>query len=199
MFELLAGQQIPTTLAGASPSPDTVSQAIKAQAKRLGFDLCGICQAVAPPGVERLQTWLEAGYAGEMHYLPDRSEAASDPRYVLDGARSIVMLAMNYRTVEPVSAGPGQGKVSRYAWGSDYHDLIRDCLAKLADSLRTLVPAAKIRGVVDTAPLLERRIRPIGRIRLGRQKHSAVEQTNGKLVLFGGIADRPGAGIRLAA
>src|SRR5262245_48952389 len=68
---------------------------IKAEARRLGFDLCGICPATAPPGVERLRSWLAAGYAGEMHYLPDRAEAAGNPRHVLDGARSIVMLAMN--------------------------------------------------------------------------------------------------------
>ncbi len=156
MSEHVADKQISTLEEAILPPDDTISQAIKVWAKRLGFDLCGICPAVAPPGVDRFQAWLEAGYAGEMHYLPDRAEAASDPRYVLDGARSIVMLAMNYRTVEPGSAEPGQGRVSRYAWGGDYHDLIRERLTKLADSLRTLVPAAKVRGVVDTAPLLER-------------------------------------------
>jgi epoxyqueuosine reductase len=156
MTELVAGKQISTTPAGATSTPSTLSQAIKTQAKRLGFDLCGICPAVAVPGVDWLNAWLAAGYAGEMHYLPDRKEAAADPRCVLDGARSIVMLAMNYRTAKPLPVNPGQGRVSRYAWGRDYHDLIRERLAKLADWVRAVVPATGVRGVVDTAPLLER-------------------------------------------
>ena len=64
-----------------------------------------------------------------MHYLADRRDAYGDPHRVLDGVRSIVMLAMNYRTAEPAPAGDGQGRVSRYAWGAaDYHDLIHERL-----------------------------------------------------------------------
>jgi epoxyqueuosine reductase len=92
-----------------------------------------------------------------MRYLADRREAYSDPKHVLDGVRSIVMLAMNYRTAEPVATGAGEGRVSRYAWGdADYHDLIRSRLNELADFLQEQVPQARVRGVVDTAPLLER-------------------------------------------
>ncbi len=129
---------------------------LKAEARRLGFDLCGVCPAVAPPGVERFSQWLAAGYAGQMHYLPDRAEAAADPQFVLDGARSIVMLAMNYRISDAQPPQPGQGRVSRYAWGGDYHDLIRSRLTQLGDWLRDRCPTAQVRGVVDTAPLLER-------------------------------------------
>jgi epoxyqueuosine reductase len=129
---------------------------LKARARELGFDLCGICPAISPPGVGRLQEWLAAGYAGQMHYLPDRAEAYSQPQSVLAGARSIVMLAMNYRTAEPAAPQPGQGKVSRYAWGHDYHEIIRNRLAKLADWIRLRQPDIHVRGVVDTAPLLER-------------------------------------------
>jgi epoxyqueuosine reductase len=92
-----------------------------------------------------------------MHYLADRREAYGDPNQVLEGVRSIVILAMNYRTAEPVAAGAGEGRVSRYAWGdADYHDVIRERLNQLSDWLREFVPAARVRGVVDTAPLLER-------------------------------------------
>ena len=66
------------------------------------------------------------------------------------------MLAMNYRTAEPAMTQPGQGRVSRYAWGNDYHGIIRDRLAHLADWVRARMPQAHARGVVDTAPLLER-------------------------------------------
>jgi epoxyqueuosine reductase len=92
-----------------------------------------------------------------MHYLADRREAYSDPSRVLDGVRSIVMLAMNYRTAEPKSTAAGQGRVSRYAWGdADYHDMIRVRLTALGDFMVACVPGATVRGVVDTAPLLER-------------------------------------------
>src|ERR1700690_2071275 len=138
------------------PLGTVTAAAIKAEAQRLGFDLCGICPAVAPPGLDRLQAWLAAGYAGEMHYLPDRAEAATDPQHVLADAKSIVMLAINYRTAEPVPPQPGQGRVSRYAWGTDYHDVIRARLGALADWIRAAAPMAKVRGVVDTAPLMER-------------------------------------------
>ena len=105
----------------------------------------------------RLDEWLAAGYAGQMHYLADRREAYGDPNRVLDGVRSIVMLAMNYRTAEPAKPQAGEGRVSRYAWGdADYHDLIHERLDQLAEFLRSSVPEARVRGVVDTAPLLER-------------------------------------------
>src|SRR5258707_11567853 len=102
---------------------------LKLQAAKLGFSLAGAAPAVAPPGAARLDDWLAAGYAGQMHYLADRRDAYADPNRVLDGVRSIIMLAMNYRTAEPVTPNVGQGRVSRYAWGeADYHDLIHERL-----------------------------------------------------------------------
>lgn len=128
---------------------------LKAEARRLGFALAGVCPAVAPPGSERFGDWLAAGYAGEMHYLTDRAEAYESPRSVLDGARSMLMLGMPYRTAEPIAPRPGEARVSRYAWGADYHEIIRDRLDSLAEFLRVRRPHATLRGVVDTAPLLE--------------------------------------------
>jgi epoxyqueuosine reductase len=137
--------------------PQELSTLLKQRAAELGFPLCGICPAVTPPGAKRLDEWLAAGYAGEMHYLANRREAYDHPRHVLDGVHSIVMLAMYYRTSEPSPTTSGKGRVSRYAWGErDYHHVIRDRLHQLADYLRELVPVAQTRGVVDTAPLLER-------------------------------------------
>lgn len=134
-----------------------ITRQLKREATELGFSLCGVCQAIAPPGAARLDEWLAAGYAGEMHYLADRREAYGDPNRVMDGARSIVMLAMNYRTAEPADPDAGEGRVSRYAWGeADYHDLIHERLDQLAGLFRDRVPQARMRGVVDSAPLLER-------------------------------------------
>jgi len=134
----------------------SLTEALKTEAIRLGFHLVGACPAAPPPGVARFGEWLAAGYAGEMAYLSERAEAYADPTRVLPGARSILMLGLAYRNVEPSPAGPGQGRISCYAWGADYHEVVRRKLRALADLHRRLAPRAAVRGVVDTAPLLER-------------------------------------------
>jgi len=137
-------------------TPSDLTAALKQEARCLGFQLVGVAPAVAPPGIERFRRWLAEGFAGEMHYLADRAKAYEHPRHVLEGARSILMLGMSYRTAEPAEPRPGRGRVSRYAWGTDYHDLIHERLERLAELHRRLAPGAAVRGVVDTAPLLER-------------------------------------------
>ncbi len=129
---------------------------LKTEAARLGFSQAGVCPAVSPAGIARFDEWLAAGYAGEMHYLPHRRAAYEHPRHVLDGVRSMLVLAFDYRTVEPQPSQAGQGRVARYAWGADYHDLIRSRLQTLCDFCLAKAPAARVRGVVDTAPLMER-------------------------------------------
>lgn len=137
--------------------PADTTIALKKKARELGFSLCGVCPAVSPPGASRLDEWLAAGYAGEMSYLRERRDAYGDPGRVLDGAKSIVMLAMSYRTADPIASDAGEGRVSRYAWSdTDYHDLIRSRLNILVDFLAREIPSANSRGVIDTAPLLER-------------------------------------------
>jgi len=136
---------------------DGLTSKLKSDAAQLGFQLCGICPAVSPTGTANFDEWLAAGYAGQMHYLSERRQAYNHPRHLLEGVRSMVMLAMPYLTEAPREAASGTGRVSRYAWGElDYHDVIRERLHRLADSFRELAPEATTRGVVDTAPLLER-------------------------------------------
>jgi epoxyqueuosine reductase len=131
--------------------------AIKEAARALGFPMVGIAPAVSPLGVTRFQEWLAAGYAGEMTFLAKRAAAYEHPQAVLAGARSVVMLALPYRNEAPVEVAPGQGRVSRYAWGErDYHDVIHERLKQLASRVEELSSGAVTRGVVDTAPLLER-------------------------------------------
>ncbi len=145
--------------------PMNVSQrtdALREKAKQLGFSLVGVCPAVTPEGIHHFHDWLSAGYAGEMTYLVDRAQAYEHPRHVLDGVRSLLMLGLNYRTEEPLAdKAPHQeslqGRVSRYAWSEqDYHDTIHQKLKLLRAFLLDLAPRAMVRGVVDTAPLLER-------------------------------------------
>ena len=128
-----------------------------AAASELGFSSFGVAAAGRPPHWDRFVEWLEAGRAGTMEYLPRRCAAYEHPRHVLEGCRSVIMLGMNYRTASPPELSDGCGRVASYAWGNaDYHDVIHGRLKQLRESLLTLVPEAAVRGVVDTAPLLER-------------------------------------------
>ena len=129
---------------------------MKEEAHRLGFDLVGACPAIAPPRLGHFQQWLADGFAGQMRFLVDRAEAYHHPGRVLNGARSLLMLGVNYQTIEPLAPRAGQGAISRYAWGADYHDVIHRRLRRLVEFHRRLTPEARVRGVVDTAPLLER-------------------------------------------
>jgi len=136
--------------------PVALTARLKTEARRLGFDLAGACPAVTPEGIHHLYRWLDAGYAGQMQYIENRAEAYRHPSNVLPDARSLLVLGAAYRTEEPITPQPGQGRISRYAWGDDYHDVLREKLHVLCDTLRAEVPGATARGVVDTAPLLER-------------------------------------------
>jgi epoxyqueuosine reductase len=152
-FDLL----ISMTLYSSHEHSRSLTQPLKDEARRLGFDLVGVCPATRPAGFERLRCWIAAGYAGQMRYLENRVEAYEHPGHVLAGARSLVMLGTHYRTVEPREPQPGEGRISRYAWGpADYHDVIHERLRTLRHFLLEAYPGAEARGVVDTAPLLER-------------------------------------------
>ena len=135
---------------------EQLTDQLKAEALRVGFTQAGVCPAVTPQGLSHFDQWLSAGYAGEMHYLADRRAAYEHPRHVLDGVRTVLMLTLNYRTFEPATTAAGHGRISRYACGTDYHDVIHERLAALSDWLRLHRPEAIVRGVVDTAPLMER-------------------------------------------
>lgn len=162
-----------------STQPDNVPAwtaiEFKQFARSVGFDLVGICAAVQPPGVHRFYEWLDSGYAGEMDYLENRKQAYAHPNAVLDGVQSIIMLGLKYGSTDPTgnvttdSAMPDQtesdsttsplstGRVSRYARsGIDYHDVIHKKLKACKREFSQHFPDALFRGVVDTAPLLER-------------------------------------------
>ena len=145
-----------------------LSDAIRTEARRIGFDLVGIADAGTPESLDHFDDWLESGFDGKMGYLSRRREAYSHPEAVLTGSASLVMLGMNYRASSEPSMGsaaadfdqPPTGipaRVARYATGSlDYHDVLRERLATLADFVHDELPGCRTRGIVDTAPLLER-------------------------------------------
>ncbi len=132
---------------------------LEAHAQQEGFILCGVAPAIDSGGFHRLIQWLESGYAGEMSYLQNRLEAYRHPSGVLEGVRSLVMLAMPYASASTEKVEPGRGRIARYAWsGNDYHDVIHPKLKRLGKTITQAIPEARSRGVVDTAPLLEREI-----------------------------------------
>ncbi len=138
-------------------TPNQLTQSLKQEATRVGFDISGACPAVTPAGFHQFVDWLDHGYAGEMNYLNDRKEAYEHPSHVLPGATSLLMLGLNYQTSAPSGSPPGTGRIARYAWSNvDYHDLVHKKLKQLKKFVKDLDPSIGVRGVVDTAPLLER-------------------------------------------
>jgi epoxyqueuosine reductase len=139
-----------------SDSPAGLTAALVAESHRLGFDVVGATPAVVPPRLDYLKRWVGEGFAGEMRWFVSQAEAYQHPQRLLAGARGVLMLGVNYRTAEPVLPVRGEGRVSRYAWGDDYHTVIRRRLRRLEKLHQRLRPGAKVRGVVDTAPIMEK-------------------------------------------
>src|SRR5215468_2538456 len=103
------------------------SAQIKAQARELGFDACGIAPAASHPELRFFREWLDRGYAGEMAYLHRSADKRADVRNVLPSARTVIVTATNYNTAPPYSTeirDPRRAHIARYAWGDDYHDVI---------------------------------------------------------------------------
>ncbi|MDR3638756.1 MAG: tRNA epoxyqueuosine(34) reductase QueG [Isosphaeraceae bacterium] len=130
---------------------------LKAEARRLGFDQVGVAPAVSPPSYPRFLSWLDAGNAAGMAYLAKRAEARAHPDSLLAGIQSVVMVSFVYGRPESAEApGPTQAKVARYARGADYHDVLWRRLERLLEWLQVECPGSRGRAVADTAPLLER-------------------------------------------
>ena len=143
------------------PQADTLW--IVQQAKSLGFDLCGVVRAEKFPELEKTSEWLARGYAGEMKYLEDPRRA--DPQTAMPGIRSAIVGLLNYNTAQPRSTdaalpsedGQPSGWISRYAWGDDYHNVLRERLDELVALLRARYSEPfDARAYVDTGPVQER-------------------------------------------
>ncbi len=149
----------------------SLTEEIKAHATYLGFDLSGVTTAEPPRHGEYYAKWIEQGMAGEMAYLGRQIEKRQDPGQILPNARSLVVVAMNYRCPDPdpVPGGapgdthrgtPGdthRGKIARYARGDDYHDVMKAKLQELLGFIRERAGRpVEGRVYVDTGPVLER-------------------------------------------
>ncbi|MEM1068884.1 MAG: tRNA epoxyqueuosine(34) reductase QueG, partial [Planctomycetota bacterium] len=144
----------------ASGGGAVLRQRLETEARRLEFDAFAIAPALPADGFPHLMQWIESGYAAGMDYFQKRAEAYRHPDGVLTGARSIIVLTKRYASsdhVPPLSST--EGRIARYVWGhEDYHDVIHPKLKQLCRVITDASPDAAARGVVDTAPLMEREI-----------------------------------------
>jgi epoxyqueuosine reductase len=133
---------------------------VKQRAAELGFDLCGIARADVFPELSFLHEWIARGFAGEMHYLACNAERRTDARAVLPSALSVIALGTVYNTERPYSTANADARVaaiSRYAWGDDYHDVIRHRMDLLLEWIRQHAGTdVDARAYVDTGPVQER-------------------------------------------
>lgn len=132
------------------------SRFIKDTAQELGFLFCGI----APAGflkeeAPRLEQWLKSNYHGEMSYMENHFDKRLDPRLLVDGAKSVISLGLNYYT-EALQADPEAPKISTYAYGEDYHTVIKQKLKNLLERMREEIGEVNGRAFVDSAPVLDK-------------------------------------------
>src|SRR3990172_591620 len=137
-----------------------VSKSIKEKALEIGFDLIGISPVDSFPENQFYKEWLARGFAGEMKYMEKEPEKRENIRKILPDARSVVSCGLNYNTNYPYSMNETdqeKGWISRYAWGDDYHDIMKKKLQILLESIKANSPQEiKARVYVDTGPVLER-------------------------------------------
>jgi epoxyqueuosine reductase len=132
------------------------SAAIKAKAKELGFLACGIAKAdFLEEEAPRLEHWLRQGQHGQMAYMAQHFDLRLDPRRLVPGARSVISLAYNYYT-PPKQVDPAAPKLSTYAYGRDYHKVLRKRLQPLLHFITEQYGAVTMRAFVDSAPVLEK-------------------------------------------
>lgn len=134
---------------------ETNTKLIKEEALRLGFDTCGIATAIMlDDDARRLEQWLNKGYQSGMEYMERYFDLRIDPRKLVPGAKSVITLILNYFPKEQQQ--PDIPHIAKYAWGTDYHYVIKDKLNVLLAFIRENIGEVDGRGFVDSAPVLER-------------------------------------------
>jgi epoxyqueuosine reductase len=130
----------------------------KALAREAGFDLAGIARPEAPRELAFFPQWIARGHAAEMAYLTGQVERRSDLRTAFPWARSVLCVGLQYDSEAPYSteAPADRGWIARYAWGDDYHDVMKVLLDRVVDALRREAGAFEARTYVDTGPIVER-------------------------------------------
>jgi epoxyqueuosine reductase len=137
--------------------PRELSQLIKQRALAEGFEKVGIVPA-APLDEEhnQLKAWLGRGFHGQMAWMAREPEMRTEPRRFFPGSRSVVVVAKNYYTPAKHSDDPATGKVSRYAWGDDYHEVVSAKLRSLLSWIKQTMPSAEGKVCVDIQPMMDK-------------------------------------------
>ncbi len=139
-------------------TPRALAARAKSLALETGFDLAGVALAEAPRELASFSDWIARGYAGTMAYLSSQAERRSDLRVAFPWSRSVLSVALQYDTPHPYSteAAPDRGWIARYAWGDDYHDVMKARLEALVARLADETGPFRARTYVDTGPIAER-------------------------------------------
>ena len=128
---------------------------IKELATQFGFDHCGIAKAVVlDEDARRLETWLNKGMHGSMQYMENHFDIRIDPSKLVPGAKSVITLLLNYFPSQ--HQDPAAPKIASYAYGNDYHEVIREKLTRFLAEIKQSIGEVAGRGFVDSAPVLER-------------------------------------------
>lgn len=134
----------------------SLTQSIRQKAMEVGFDLCGFARAgrLHHEG-QKLMEWCSAGMNGSMDYLSRNPEARADPSILLPGTASVIVTGLSY-SATPVQGKDGLPFFSRYAYGHDYHEVVKGKLKSIVSFIKEAEPSASARAFVDTAPVLEK-------------------------------------------
>ncbi len=140
-------------------SQTTNTDFVKSLSKQFGFDYCGIAEAKElTEDARRLEQWLSNGYHGDMQYMENNFDLRVDPRKLVPGAKSVITFLKNYYPSPQNQAIHEKSnlKIAKYAWGEDYHEVIREKLHQILALMQKQMGAFIGRGFVDSAPVLER-------------------------------------------
>src|SRR3989344_6945300 len=128
---------------------------VKQQAKRLGFDYCGVSKAeFLEEEAPRLEKWLKLKMQGEMHYMENHFDKRLDPRLLVEGSKCVISLLLNYFPSQ--TQNPTAPQISKYAYGNDYHDVIKSKCKELVEMLKAEIGEFNGRCFVDSAPVMDK-------------------------------------------
>lgn len=166
-------------------------QRLKTKAAELGFAACGICDAdAAPQAGERLRAWLDHGHHGEMLWMEDRAAQRASPKGLWPEVRSVIALGMSYApATDPMAlaAEPARGRVSVYAQGRDYHDVVKSALKALARWMVEQEGMGALKVFVDTAPVMEKPLAAAAGIGWQGKHTNVISRSHGNWLFLGAI------------
>ena len=140
-----------------SSTQASLARNLKVEAARLGFEACGIAKAQQlDEEARQLEAWLKRGRHASMEYMSRNFDKRIDPRKLVPGARSVISVLCSYWQPQTAAGTPGIGKISRYAWGDDYHEVLKERLYALYDWLKTEAGQISGRVFVDSAPVMDK-------------------------------------------